>query len=131
MLKHFPAGQPNDLSDDSVLIDDDLAPALKALSGPNRLRIFNILMEGVQCNCEISERLGMSLSLISYHVRILSEAGLVQSERDAQDTRWVYYSVDRDALKRLMRQLTYLLDAGRIQPRVPSCGPRHCCQCGE
>ena len=132
MLKHSPDEQSNTVLNSPGALDDyDLAMALKALGSPTRLRIFNMLMEGVQCNCEISRELGISLSLISYHVRILGEAGLVQSEHDVQDTRWVYYSVDRDMLRRLMRQLRYLLDPGRIQPRVPSCGPRYCRTCGE
>ena len=103
-----------------------LMAMLKALSDPRRLSIFDMLMEGVQCNCEISERLGVSLSLISYHLRVLSEAGLVESERDPEDARWVYYSVNRAALSRARAALDRLLDVRRIQPRVPSCGPRRC-----
>ena len=102
---------------------------LKALAEPSRLRIFNMLMEGVQCNCEIAERLGFSLSLISHHLRVLHEAGLVQSERDDQDARWIYHSVDREKLAQLGAAMRYLLDANRIQPRLPSCGPRDCETC--
>jgi len=68
---------------------------LKALADPSRLSVLNVLMEGVQCNCEIAERLGFSLSLISHHLHVLHEVGLVQSERDVQDARWIYHSVDR------------------------------------
>ncbi len=107
----------------------DLARTLKALAHPSRLRIFNMLMEGVQCNCEISERLGFSLSLISHHLRVLHEVGLVQSERDAQDARWIYHSVDREKLAQLDAAMRRLLDVSRIQPRVPSCGPRGCESC--
>ena len=103
-----------------------LAGSLKALSDPTRLSVFDILMEGVQCNCEISDRLGLSLSLISHHVRILREAGLVQSQRDPDDARWIYYSIDRAALEELYQALGHLLDVNRIQPRRPSCGPKRC-----
>jgi ArsR family transcriptional regulator len=64
------------------------AAMLKALSDSKRLSIFDLLMEGVQCNCEIAERLGVSLSLVSYHLRILTEAGLVHSEPDLEDARY-------------------------------------------
>ena len=97
---------------------------LKALGEPTRLGIFDMLMEGVQCNCEIAERLGLSLSLISHHLRVLREVGLVQSERDPDDARWIYYSINREVLGRLDGEMRGLLDAKRIQPRVPSCGPR-------
>ena len=40
----------------------DLERALRALSNPTRLRVFDMLMEGVQCNCEIAERLGLALN---------------------------------------------------------------------
>ena len=109
--------------------EQTLAQALKALSDPTRLSVFDMLMEGVQCNCEIAERLGLSLSLISHHVRILREIGLVQSERDPDDARWVYYSIDREALAELNEAIGHLLDVNRIQPRVPSCGPRKCNRC--
>ncbi len=101
-----------------------LAQTLKALSDPTRLSVFDVLMEGVQCNCEIAERLGLSLSLISHHLRILRQVGLVQSERDLEDARWVYYSVNRKALAELNQTVKRLLDVDRIQPRVPSCGPK-------
>jgi ArsR family transcriptional regulator len=103
-----------------------LAHWLQVLGHPNRLGIFDLLMEGVQCNCEIHERLGLSLSLISHHMRILEQAGLVLSERDAEDGRWIYYSVDREALGQLGEALQGFLDADRIKPRLPCCGPRSC-----
>jgi ArsR family transcriptional regulator len=111
------------------LDQEELARTLKALADPSRLSIFNMLMEGVQCNCEIAERLGFSLSLISHHLRVLHEVGLVQSERDAQDARWIYHSIDREGLARLNAAMTALLDANRIQPRLPSCGPSNCKTC--
>jgi len=105
---------------------DDMVQALKALANPVRLSIFDMLMEGVQCNCEISERLELSLSLISHHTRVLCEAGLVTSRRDAKDGRWIYYEVNPRALGQLRGQLEQLLDTRRIQPRQPCCGPRAC-----
>jgi len=100
-----------------------LAKTLKALSDPTRLSIFDVLMEGVHCNCELAERLGLSLSLISHHLRILRESGLVQGERDPEDARWIYYSVNEEILRQLAKALGNLLDVSRIQPRMPSCPP--------
>jgi len=111
------------------LDQEELAQVLKALADPSRLSIFNLLMEGVQCNCEIAEQLGFSLSLISHHLRVLHDAGLVQSERDEQDARWIYHSVDRQRLAQLDAAMRHLLDADRIQPRLPSCGPKGCESC--
>ena len=109
-----------------MLKEDTLARTLKALSDPTRLKVFDMLMEGVQCNCEIADQLGLSLSLISHHVRILRQVGLVQGEHDLEDARWIYYSIDQEALANLNQALNQLLDVNRIQPRIPSCGPRGC-----
>ena len=108
---------------------EELVSLLKALSDPTRLSIFDLLMEGVQCNCEISERLDLSLNLISHHLRVLREAGLVQAERATEDARWIYYTVDQEALGRLGQAIGHLLDPARIRPRQPSCGPTSCKTC--
>ncbi|MEJ2752409.1 MAG: ArsR/SmtB family transcription factor [Candidatus Promineifilaceae bacterium] len=100
----------------------ELTAVLKALSEPNRLRIFAELMTGNSCNCELEERLGLPRNLLSHHLRVLSEAGLVLSRRDTVDGRWIYYSVDQDAVTRWQRWLTNFLDPARIQER-PVCGP--------
>ena len=62
---------------------DRLARQLKVLAEPNRLRMVDLLMAGVQCNCELGDALGMAPNLISHHLRILREVGLVEVERDA------------------------------------------------
>jgi ArsR family transcriptional regulator, arsenate/arsenite/antimonite-responsive transcriptional repressor len=110
----------------NTVAPEKLARWLQALGHPNRVLIFDLLMEGVQCNCEIHERLGLSLSLISHHMRLLEEAELVTSERDPVDARWIYYSVNREALEHLTLALGDFLDATRIQPRQPCCGPSGC-----
>jgi ArsR family transcriptional regulator len=102
---------------------EELAPLLKVLADPSRLRIFNLLMEGVQCNCELGDRLQMAPNLISHHLSVLRRVGLVQAERDARDPRWVYYSIHRPALDALNAAFGAFFDPARIQPRHPACGP--------
>jgi ArsR family transcriptional regulator len=101
-----------------------LAAWLKVLAEPNRLMIFHFLMEGVQCNCELGGTLEMAPNLISHHLRVLREAGLVDVERDAQDARWVYYSINRPALEELNRAFGAFFDPTRIKPRRLACGPQ-------
>jgi ArsR family transcriptional regulator len=64
------------------------------------------------------------MNLISHHLKILRETGLVNVERDPFDARWVYYSVIPKKLAELRGQLSAFLDPERIQPRLPTCGPR-------
>ncbi len=102
-----------------------LAERLKVLAEPKRLLIFNLLMEGVQCNCELGDALDMPPNLVSHHLSKLREAGLVDVERDAVDARWVYYSVNRAALEELNAALGAFFDPARIKPRRLTCGPRN------
>src|SRR5512142_1256172 len=102
----------------------DLSPIMKVLSDPTRLTIFDLLMQGVQCNCELGARLKLPMNLISHHLKVLRDAGLVNARRDANDARWIYYSVDEPAVLQLRRHLDAFLDVARIQPRQPACGPR-------
>ena len=60
---------------------ETLIGALKALSDLTRLSIFEALMDGVHCNCEIAERLGLSLSLISHHLHVLQQVDLISGQR--------------------------------------------------
>ena len=99
-----------------------ITTVLKALSEPNRLRIFAELMTGDSCNNELREKLGLPSNLLSHHLRALSQAGLIQSRRDVVDGRWIYYAVDREAAARWQAWFGHFLDPARIMER-PVCGP--------
>ncbi len=100
------------------------AEKLKVLAEPKRLLILNLLMEGVQCNCELGGALQMAPNLISHHLSVLRQAGLVDMERDPVDSRWVYYSVNRAALEQLRSTFGAFFDPERIKPRRLTCGPQ-------
>jgi len=101
-----------------------LADNLKVLADPTRLAVLDLLMQGVQCNCHVGDRLGLTMNLISHHLKVLREANLVDVERDPLDARWMYYSVNQKELGELREQLSAFLDPQRIQPRLPTCGPQ-------
>lgn len=101
-----------------------LADRLKILAEPKRLLIFHLLMEGVQCNCELGGALDMAPNLISHHLRVLREAGLVDVERDPIDARWIYYSINKNALLELNQAFGVFFDPERIKPRRLICGPQ-------
>ena len=100
----------------------EVTAVLKALSEPNRLRIFATLMDGDSCNCELQESLGLAPNLLSHHLRSLEKAGLVQSRRDRVDGRWIYYSVNQKAVVRWQAWFSGLFNPAHIQDR-PVCGP--------
>ena len=61
-----------------------------ALADPKRLHILELLRGGERCVCYLVTELGTSQPLLSFHLRILREAGLVS---DRRDRRWVHYSL--------------------------------------
>ncbi|MFZ7126598.1 MAG: ArsR/SmtB family transcription factor [Desulfobacterales bacterium] len=65
-----------------------LIKVMKALSDPNRVKIIKLLQHKSLCVCEIQSALGHSQPNISKHLRILQEAGLVESSKDGL---WVNY----------------------------------------
>ncbi|NLV74091.1 MAG: winged helix-turn-helix transcriptional regulator [Chloroflexi bacterium] len=95
-----------------------LLPRLKALADATRLEIIALLRNGTRCNGEIAPILGLSLSLVSHHMRILREAGLITSARDDKDARWIYYSLDEHSYSELRSELDAIMSGTPKQPEV-------------
>ena len=101
-----------------------LAQQLRVLADPTRLAILELLMTGLQCNCNLGDRLGLPMNLVSHHLKVLRGAGLVTFSRDAQDGRWIYYAVNAEGLAQLRDALSAFLSPEKIMNRLPVCGPR-------
>jgi ArsR family transcriptional regulator len=100
-----------------------LANRLKVLSEPKRLLILEMIIQGLQCNCELGDALQMAPNLISHRLGKLRKAGLVNAERDPLDSRWVYYSINHIAWDELNANFGAFFDPHRIRPRHLTCGP--------
>ncbi|GCB52058.1 arsenical resistance operon repressor [Streptomyces sp. NL15-2K] len=88
-----------------LLIERDeaerLALMLKAIADPTRLQIFRIIERapaGEACVCDLVDCLGFRQPTISHHLKIMTEAGLLN--RDRRGT-WAWYSVNYDGLNRV------------------------------
>jgi len=80
----------------------------KALSDPNRLRLFESLVsEGQQSVGELSQCCGVDLSVISRHLSQLKNAGILSAEKDGKS---VLYSVRTQKLAAELRELADCLD---------------------
>lgn len=84
----------------------EMARVFKALGDPIRLRLLSLIGahengrqvgEGV-CVCELTEAFTVTAPTISHHLKVLREAGLIDSERRGT---WVYYWIVPATLKRL------------------------------
>ncbi len=68
----------------------DFIRVMKALSDPNRVKVVKMLQQKEMCVCEIQFALGLAQPTVSKHLKVLEEAGLVQSKKAGL---WVNYSL--------------------------------------
>ncbi len=83
-----------------------LAAALKALADPTRLRIVDTLRKAAPealCQCELTPLFDMSQQALSKHLRVLTKARVIGSERRGV---WTYYFILPKALERVQAWLT-------------------------
>lgn len=66
----------------------DFVKVMKALSDPNRVKIVKMLQHKTMCVCEMQAALEITQPSVSKHLRILEDAGLVNSKKDGL---WVDY----------------------------------------
>ena len=71
----------------------EYVPVFKAFSDETRLKIIDMLSCGEMCACDILEEFSLSQSTLSYHMKILSECGLVKATRDGA---WMRYTLNQD-----------------------------------
>lgn len=64
---------------------------LKALGSPVRLDILKCLIPGERCVCTIFEQLELRQNLVSHHLAILRNSGLIISRKEG---KWVHYSLN-------------------------------------
>ena len=78
----------------------ELEGLFKVLADRHRLRIVNMLAgdEAPICNCKLEPALGLSQPAVSYHLKLLVDAGLIERERRG---RFSFYSLAPGALERL------------------------------
>ena len=75
-----------------------LAPLLKALADPVRLRLVSIVAAsegGEACVCDLNDAFDLSQPTISHHLKVLHDVGLLNRSKRGV---WVYYAVRREVL---------------------------------
>ena len=80
-----------------------MARKFKALCDPNRIWILNILKQGEYCACNLLEILNVTQPTLSHHMKILSDAEIVNARKDG---KWVYYSLSKEGVETLVTYLS-------------------------
>lgn len=94
-------------------LDTDLARVARcfhALSDETRVRVVEMLATGEKCVCDLQDAVGAAQSRLSFHLKVLREAGLTVDRRQG---RWVYYSLRPETLEEMAAYLRKRHSAGR------------------
>jgi ArsR family transcriptional regulator len=86
---------------------EQVAPLLKALADPVRLRLMSLVAShpgGEACVCDLSDAFDLSQPTISHHLKVLHESGLLDREKRGV---WVYYRARTQALASLGALIGY------------------------
>jgi ArsR family transcriptional regulator, arsenate/arsenite/antimonite-responsive transcriptional repressor len=78
------------------------AELFHALSDETRLSIVERLRNGERCVCDLTDLLDAAQSRLSFHLKVLKDAGLVH---DRKEGRWVHYHLNREAFAELQELL--------------------------
>ena len=94
--------------------DTTIMAGFHALSDSLRLQIVQLLQKQELCVCDLCDRLNVSQSKLSFHLKTLKEAGLI---RPRQSGRWIYYSISLPQFALLEQYLADLRRNAVIAPR--------------
>lgn len=83
----------------------EYAPVFKALSDETRLKIIDMLSCGEMCACHILEEFSISQSTLSYHMKILSDSGIVNARRDGA---WMRYTLNKERIDEVLDFITHI-----------------------
>ena len=92
----------------------DVLPLFQALSEPYRVQVIELLRDRELCACDIANHLGVSASKLSFHLKTLREAGLIQGR---QEGRWIYYRLN---LAQFVVLEEYVSEFRRLSPILPA-----------
>jgi ArsR family transcriptional regulator len=82
---------------------ESLAARFRALADPTRVAIVNRLAASAECCvCDLNAAFDLSQPTISHHLKVLRDAGLVESSRRGT---WAYYRLVPDAVRELRQTL--------------------------
>jgi ArsR family transcriptional regulator len=95
-----------------------VARLFHALADETRIAALQLLRNGELCVCELQAELGAAQSRLSFHLKVLKEAGLVTDRREG---RWSYYTINDEMVQKahdLVRELATPPDNRRRSLRV-------------
>ena len=75
-----------------------IASWFHALADETRVQIVEMLSHKERCVCELEQVLALAQSKLSFHLKVLKEAGLIEDRREG---RWMFYGLRRETLDQI------------------------------
>jgi ArsR family transcriptional regulator len=97
---------------------DRTARLFHALSDGTRLAILERLRFGERCVCDLTDALDAAQSRLSFHLKVLKDAGLVTDRRDG---RWMYYTLSTETLNEVAELIETLSSTPSVAERKRGC----------
>lgn len=92
---------------------------LRAVADPTRLAVLDTLAtEGARCHCDLEVGLGVPANRLSFHLKVLRDAGLVRANRQGRRVR---YCLEFGAIEALHTALPLLTSAANLDPTCTAC----------
>jgi ArsR family transcriptional regulator, arsenate/arsenite/antimonite-responsive transcriptional repressor len=92
---------------------------LKAVADPTRLAVLDTLAaEGARCHCELEVELDVPANRLSFHLKVLRDAGLVRANRQGRRVR---YCLEYGAIEAVRAALPVLSSAANLDPACTAC----------
>jgi ArsR family transcriptional regulator len=85
---------------------EEYASIFKALADETRLKIVKMLCSDEMCACKILESFDITQPTLSYHMKVLTECGLVVGRREGS---WMKYSVNKEKVKLVKEYCDYIV----------------------
>ena len=92
-----------------------IALIFNAFCDENRVEILEILKDGEHCACELLDKMQISQSTLSHHMKILIDSGIVESKKDG---KWMHYRINKTGCEEAIELIHYFEDT---KERIPSC----------
>ena len=92
----------------------------KAFCDENRLQVLELLRGGEKCACVLLEKLQISQSTLSHHMKILCDSGVVVARKDG---KWTHYSISREGSEQA-EELLKVLTSPTVSIEQDECGCR-------
>lgn len=89
-------------------MNSDIFNKLKAITDLTRLEILTLLSKNeTMCGCKILEKLNITQGTLSHHMKVLSDAGIVNIKKEG---KWCHYSLNKEQICKIANFLTDICD---------------------